>query len=183
MIGHKIRDKYFNWLLDLIGGGRRDNPRSYNQLLYFLHDVEFTYLLDMDENRAYDGRDLRYRYAVSYVPENEIDRILDILDGPCSVLEMLVALSLRCEEWIMDDTQYGDRTGQWFWKMITNLGLGYLDDTRFNEIDAEEIIIRFLNREYEPNGRGGLFTVYGCDQDLRDVEIWCQMCWYLDSIV
>ena len=36
----------------------------------------------------------------------------------CSVLEMMIALAIRCEEHIMDDPDVGNRTGQWFWKDV-----------------------------------------------------------------
>ena len=96
---------------------------------------------------------------------------------------MMVALAIRCEETIMDDTEYGDRTGQWFWKMISSLGLSSMSDDMFDKKYATYVINRFLNREYEPNGKGGLFTINNCDEDLRNVEIWYQLCWYLDSII
>ena len=102
---------------------------------------------------------------------------------PCSVLEMMIALAIRCEEHIMDDPDVGNRTGQWFWNMIMNLGLGSMTDDQFDKRYAEQVIERFLNREYEQDGEGGLFTVKHCKHDLRTVEIWYQMCWYLDEIV
>jgi hypothetical protein len=108
--------------------------------------------------------------------------IYDILDGPCTVLEMMIALANRCEETIMDDPDIGDRTGQWFWGMITNMGLGSMSDDRYDRRYVEYVITRLLDREYEPDGTGGLFTVRDCDRDMRDVEIWYQLCWYLDSI-
>ena len=83
----------------------------------------------------------------------------------------------------MDDPRVGDRTGQWFWGMITNLGLGSITDDRFDEQYVDSVIIRFMERNYEPNGKGGLFTIRNCDCDLRRVDIWKQLCWYLDSIV
>lgn len=62
-----------------------------------------------------------------------------------------------------------------------------LDDTwnavYFDERYADKVITRFLNREYEPNGAGGLFRIKDCPYDLRSVEIWYQMCWYFDSIL
>lgn len=82
----------------------------------------------------------------------------------------------------MYDETLGDRSGQWFWHMVTNLGLGYMDDNRFDRQDAEYIIGRFLNREYEPDGSGGLVTIRRCEHDLRDVEIWYQLNWYLSMI-
>jgi hypothetical protein len=95
---------------------------------------------------------------------------------------MMIALSIRCEEDTMDDPDIGDRTGQWFWSMVVNLGLGSMNDAKYDRRYVEEIILRFLNREYEPDGRGGLFTVKNCSEDLRDVSIWYQMNWYLGSI-
>ena len=96
---------------------------------------------------------------------------------------MMIALAIRCEEHIMDDPDIGNRTGQWFWNMIVNLGLGSMTDAKFDENYTNMVIERFLNREYERNGDGGLFTVKHSRRDLRTVEIWYQMCWYLDEIV
>lgn len=80
----------------------------------------------------------------------------------------------------MTNYELGDRTGQWFWMMITNLGLNRLDDDNFNEEAAEYFVDRFLNREYEDNGEGGgLFILDHPYQDLRDVEIWVQANWFL----
>ena len=82
----------------------------------------------------------------------------------------------------MDDPAYGDRTGQWFWNMVASLGLGSMEDSKFDRTEAEKIVSNFLSRNYEPNGKGGLFTIRDCEEDLRNVEIWNQLCWYLDSI-
>lgn len=145
-----------------------------------LHNIEFRYSIQMDENRADDGIELRYRFAREKRCE---DYDIDYLDGPCSVLEMMIALAIRCEEDIMDDPSYGNRTGQWFWGMVVNLGLGSMTDSRYNKRFVDNCIDIFLNREYEPDGRGGLFRIRNCEYDLRTVEIWYQLCWYLDSIV
>ena len=40
-----------------------------------------------------------------------------------------------------------------------------------------------MNREYDSDGKGGLFTVKQSKYDMRTVEIWWQMNWYLDSIL
>lgn len=134
----------------------------------------------MDENRASDGLDLRYRFVDLMGFDIPVE---EIYDKPCSVLEMLVALSLRCEETIMDDTRYGNRTGQWFWGMIKNLGLGDMIDSRFDRRECDYILKRFLNRDYDSDGRGGLFTIKDPRRDLRTVEIWYQLNWYLDTLL
>ena len=109
--------------------------------------------------------------------------ITDEWDEPCSVLEMMVALAIRCEESIMDNPVYGDRTGQWFWNMIVSLGLGSMTDEMYDRDYVDNIVDRFLDRDYSPDGRGGLFTIRNCEYDLRDVEITHQLYWYLDTIM
>lgn len=82
----------------------------------------------------------------------------------------------------MDDPSYGDRSLQWFWGMIVSLGLGSMTDDLYDDDYVTYVLDRFMDRKYEPNGKGGLFTIRDCDRDLRTVEIWYQLCWYLDSI-
>jgi hypothetical protein len=96
---------------------------------------------------------------------------------------MMVALAVRCEEQIMDNPDSGNRTSYWFWGMIDNLGLFTETDNRFDKSYASGIVNRFLNRTYDADGTGGLFTVKHCSWDLRNVEIWYQRCWYLDEIL
>jgi hypothetical protein len=95
---------------------------------------------------------------------------------------MMIALAIRCEEYIMVDPGMGDRTSQWFWNMVTNMGLGGEHDAAFDERLAEDVVTRFLNREYEPDGRGGLFRVRGWRRDMRTAEIWHQLMAYINSM-
>ena len=183
MTRERICNEYFKWLCNIVCGKRYSKQVSYQKLLNCLHNIDFRYSIPRDENRANDGIDLRYRFARLKHHDDPYDLILDILDRPCSVLEMMVALAIRCEESIMTDTHYGDRTGQWFWVMITSLGLGAMRDDIYDEEYVENCLIRFLNHDYEPNGKGGLFTIRGIKEDLRKVEIWYQLCWYLDTII
>ena len=174
---------YFDWMCEIVCENRYDSAISYIKLLQYLHDTEFRYLHPMDENRAAGGVNLRYRFALGIVPIEETSSVTYALDGPCSVLEMMVALALDCEETIMDDPAYGNRTAQWFWCMVTSLGLGGMYNDRFDERYVAEVVNRFLNREYEPDGKGGLFTVKGYDRDMRRIEIWWQACAYLNGII
>ena len=82
----------------------------------------------------------------------------------------------------MDNPDYGDRTGQWFWGMMRSLGLSSMLDHIYDAEKVDKILDVFLNRCYEPNGAGGLFTIRGCKKDLRYVEIWYQLMWYLNTI-
>lgn len=179
MVSDVIINDYFNWLYDKACGNRYSDGISYKKLLMELHNTVFRYSIQKDENRAEDGIDLRRRFAYDY---DAIDDADEYLTDPCSVFEMILALAIRCEETIMDDSSIGDRTTQWFWQMIVNLGLGSMTDDNFDKKFVKDVIERFLDREYEPDGKGGLFRLRNCPCDLREIEIWVQLCWYLDSI-
>lgn len=181
MTQDELNNAYFDWLYQLVCDDGYSKGRSYRKLFCLLYDTEFTYMMELDGNRYEDGIDLRYRFAKAHgYRDVMIARYLD--ERPCSVLEMIIALAIRLEEHIMDDPEIGNRTGQWFWNMITNLGLGSMNDARFDKDYASEVIRRFLDREYDRDGKGGLFTVKHCRYDLRGVEIWYQACWYLDNV-
>lgn len=179
----EVIDAYFNWIFDLVCKDRFAPEISFRELLLHLHKTRFRYSIPRDQNRAKDGEDLRYRFALTQAEyPDEVDRILDILNRPCSVLEMMVALAIRAEEAIMDDPNIGDRTRQWFWTMLSNLGLASMSDRYFDRTFVIDQLERFMDRDYAPDGKGGLFRIRDCDRDLRNVEIWHQLCWYLDSI-
>ena len=172
-ISRIIKSEYFEWLIDQVG-----RSRKYRNLLTELHNREFTYIIDMDYNRADDGIQLRRQFGLY----SNYDRELRYLEGPCSVLEMLVALAIRCEDQLMYDESCGDRTGYWFWLMIENLNLRAMNDKHYSVPFTRRVISVFLNREYEFDGTGGLFIIPNPRQDLRDVEIWYQLNWYLKYI-
>ena len=96
MTEKELNQEYFNWMCQLVCDKRwRNKGLSYQMLLSQLHSIDFQYTLPMDENRAEDGIDLRYRFG--YEKEYEGSMIACYLDNrPCSVLEMLIALAFRC---------------------------------------------------------------------------------------
>lgn len=178
MIDARINDEYFSWMCDQVCGERFSDAISYRKLLSFLHNVEFVWILPMDRNRAEDGLSLRRHFALDVGYE---DHVAEYISGPCSILEMMVALAIHTED-IMDDYRYGNRTAQWFWGMVRSLGLNGMYDIAYDEEHVQEVVINFLNRDYEPDGRGGLFTIRDCMDDLRDIEISSQRNWYLNTI-
>ena len=168
-----INELYFEWMV------RKCRCEDRKRLLGLLDSISFTYIIPLDANRAEDGIDLRYRFAYeNNFSEKEIHDTID--RRPCSVLEMMVALAIRCEETIMSDPEYGDRTYIWFREMLTSIGFDWIHDNNFAREYCVDHIYRFLNRDYKPNGDGGLFIVYDRG-DLRSVEIWYQAMWYLTS--
>ncbi len=177
---NEIYDEYFNWLYHLICNDKYYIKVTYNKLLYFLDNIDFIPYLEMDDNRRVDGLDFRYRFGYDYgYSEEEIDQIFSRKN--CSMLEMMVALSHKVEEQITSNMMYGDRTGQWFWGMIVNLGLGKMNDSNFDERYCSERVEIFMRNKYAFNGLGGLFTVNNPPEDMRKTDIWCQFMWYLSE--
>lgn len=147
-----------------------------------MHDIDFTYTIPLDANRYEDGIELRYRFGI----ENDINAAviaskLDIC--PCSVLEMMIALSLRIEDNIMIDLDEGSKSERWFWDMVENLGLLDMTNMYYDPEKVNRIIISLLDRTYSRDGKGGLFTVPNYRYDMRRTEIWYQMMWHLDNII
>lgn len=134
--------------------------------------TKYKWTIPTDENRAIDGRRLRYLYDKEYAETHK---------SVANVLEVLIALARRCEEDIMQDPDEGDRTSLWFWTMFANLGLEKYPDEKFDITAVMNIIERFLNREYAMDGQGSIFYTIRDDRDFRSADLWYQMAWYLDE--
>lgn len=157
---------YFEWLIAFVAD--EDDSERFSLLFEFLFRHEYIWILPRDRSRASDGVNLRSRYI-------EETGYLNVIDGECSWLEMLVALSIRGETEIMMNSQYGDRTALWFWTMMESVNLDNMSDDKYSSSlvsgRIDEIIngIRFL----WPQVR---------DVDYSHVEIWYQMLWYFSTI-
>ena len=170
----EMKQEYFEWLCHFIG------CKNYRKLLFFLFSIDFQYTNPMDGNRYEDGVNLRYRFADDKgYHYRHVSAWLD--DVPCSMLEMMVALSLRIEEEIAGDPEYGDQTDKWFKVMLNSSGLSEFDDEHYDEREAVEIAKRIMRHGYQRNGDGGLFRLRHSRRDLRSVEIWYQAMWYLNE--
>ena len=175
MLSGNLVNEYFNYLLDIVDSEEYSTD-DYIDVLWLLFDTDFTWLIDHDSNRAGDGLALRDRFLSEYCDG------YDKLFGPCSVLEMMVALSIRMENDIMFDPDFGNRTDIWFWKMMDSMGLLYMDYINYSYRIAKRCINNFLNRNYRPDGKGGLFVIKNSKIDMRDVEIWYQMNYAVEEI-
>ena len=106
MTENLLRKKYFIWMCQIVDTNRKINVGSYRSLLEELNNIDFYAILPMDENRADDGIELRYQFGRDCgYPASMIASMLDVT--PCSVLEMMVALALRGEHHVAEDTIYG----------------------------------------------------------------------------
>lgn len=184
MTGNEVIQRYFEWLTERVDCDEY-HTEEYQCLLQSLFHTEFTWLLEMDGNRADDGIGLRFSF---YREEPDVGDIL-ILNLPeyCTVLEMLIALATRCERDVMYDPDYGDRTALWFWVMVENLGLSgfsdrvYRRNPRVIDQDIDNCLELFMDREFEPDGTGSIFRVHTSQMDMRDVDLWYQMQYYMNE--
>lgn len=161
-------NRYFLYLIDLIDG------REYSNLLEKLHSVEYNAYIKGDDNRTSFGKKLR----------DEFDGVYDGPFGGATILEVLVGLSIECENKLMYDEEKGDRTSSWFWMMLHNAGITYWSDENSHRPDFEEAteewIYIFNNRKYKRDGTGGnIFILKKPQKDMRKVELWYQLNWYM----
>lgn len=168
----RVRQDYFDWLCGQV------RHHEHWLLLKALHDRDFVAMIDKDENRALDGIALREEYF-------ETNPYYDTgaLEGPCSILEMLIALARRID-FSTQNTEIGvNRTAEWFWEMVENLGLKEYSDEDYFDLDGmfnvSEALDVFLSRSYAPDGNGGLFPLKYPTVDQREVELWFQKELYL----
>ena len=177
MFGSDLIDEYREWLFDIIRFD--DYCDRYERLLDFLSGKPFTWSVDHDENRAEDGYALRWKFASEFSVDE--DFWVGRMPVRCSVLEMMIALSMRCED-VISDPEKGDRTAVWFWRMVANLGLWRMHNQNFDRTICEEKIDILLKRQYERNGIGGLFKIRDKTIDMRKAEIWYQMStWIMEN--
>lgn len=153
-----LYSEYYRWLYSLV------DDSNHSILIKYLYQIPFRWQFVLDENRAAGGFNLRRKYAY----ENAID-IQDVGNGPCSVLEMLIALSERMTEILTMDIY------DWFWDLIKNLKLDRFDDAHFDERGVNYILNVWLDRHYDSHGNGSLFPLREYSGDCRNLDIWGQM--------
>lgn len=179
-----LPNEYFEWLSDIVLTNKKSKI-VYAPLMRILSQKEFFWFINNDDNREADGKELRKKYE-SYISSKGIPVKIMSQTLPCSMLEMLVALSIRVDGDIMYDPEYGDEPDKWFWLMMKNCGL---QKATKSEIETNgiygikyvnHILNRILNRTYDYQGTGGLFPIkdHNCP-DQRETEIWYQLNRYL----
>lgn len=167
MTAHEIVACYKSWLCALVcNNSEQYKTYQYRKLFNKLFTTAFRYEIYTDGNRYSDGIDLRYRFG----EENDIEgsAIAEVLDSrDCSVLEMMIALADRFESQIMYDEDIGDRTGDWFWAMISSLKLESMTDHVYDKTYVDIVIDIFLKS-------GVLFDVPQAGMN-PTCDIWWQM--------
>lgn len=173
---------YFFWLRDIVLPDIHVGESQYDKLLHLLHGYIFEWDVPNDDNRAMDGIQLRETFTdeYSYIPE-----WADALEGPCTMLELIIGLAIRWEDTLTDPQIEEDRTADWFWEMIRNTGLDSCTNDVYTGTDddlyIESIVDRINDRTYAKSGKGGLFPLRAWKKDQRKVELWYQLSGYLNE--
>ena len=138
-----FKEEYFEWMLRKINC-RKFPVKKYYKLLLYLNEFNFKIVIKNDINRVSDAYEMRETFKESELWDAE-EIPFDMRNGdnlwPASVLEVLVAMSCRIEDDVMADEEKGNRTSEWFWEMICNLGLNTA-----KESDWYDILNDFLSR-------------------------------------
>lgn len=156
--GEPLETAYFKWLTKGL--------RVHRSILHALYSETFLSLVNYDDNRALDGVRLREEFLEEALPYWSRGEILEWIEAPACILEVLLALANRAA---FNDNGSPQRILE---EMIGNIDFGYTD------LDMAEAIERFNNRTYGPDGRGGVFPLKHPVEDQRFVELWYQMAAY-----
>lgn len=196
----KILEAYFDYIYSISGLNVNDAKPNLSKRSFALklHSIDFIPYDDGDKSRSIDG--LRYRddflYTLreAFISEIEYEEykkyIKDLFaDKPCSFFEFLLGIAGKIEN-IMSDPLYPDRHSQWMSKMIVSLGIGgftqmWIDKNPDWEHTIETAIDNFHHRNYEANGKGGLFhitTPLPEGTDMRTMPVWNQAMFYTCKI-
>ena len=187
-------DNYIWYLYNLV----RNGGEKYRNLCLELFKNRFFITRSApkrDVDREKDGLELRTEWSnrvhkLDNVIQNEYPG--DDLDAEfhsisCTMLEMIIGISKRMSEQLMNEDGE-DKTAQYFWEIIGNLGLDCWDDDNFGwetglaPKNIGKICEILCKRQYNPDGTGGgMFPmpgVLGINQ--KKMEIWYQMQEYIN---
>lgn len=168
--------RYIKYLANLT---KMKEQKNYWKLFQCLYSIDYRAIIRNDENRGVDGLDLRDHYDY-YFPDASCSIVELLADKPCSVLEMMVALCNRMEQGFLYDA-YDDWIPMIFMQMLSNLGLEHITDDNYDPDYIAEVIERWLNREFEYDGSGSLFRLDNPPEDIRNVETWMAMSWFINE--
>lgn len=171
MTYHASDEGYFNWLYLQIEPTSNQNPaRTHSLLAEQMFKTEFRWSVPNDDNRVEDARELRMEFMDNYAMDDRWMR------ESASVLEVILALSRRVT------FEAGGEPSDWFWKLVSNLGLWEYTDENYSDWVAEKVDVAleiFIDREYDHDGEGGLFPLQHTTMDQTEIELWYQMSYYL----
>lgn len=185
----KLKTEYLCYLMNraqLEAAG----DRGYLKLCEILQETEFFPILEMDENRCSDCRNLRHEFAseewsyLVYLDDNPCDILDGIYGENGTMMELLVVLGEKME-YDLADSEYANGTSKWIKEMLNNCGLLDYPNSVINDPSKEEearlILDRVIFRQYGWDGENSLFPLRWSRDDQRYQELIVQMNNYIEE--
>lgn len=159
-----------------------EGPDGYLSLCEILLDTYFLSMIEFDENRAEEGRELREEWAEA---EGGDTSKIEMLPYTCNMLELILVMARRMAYEMMD-SQYEAGVGKWVMEILENAGLAtfrndYFDtDPEYQGNRIKAILKDIIYRRYLHTGDGGFFPAkFYTTKDYRQMELLTQMNNYL----
>ena len=169
MVSSASMSTYVDWVLKDRLGLTDKEIREYLYIVLPLTKVEFVWRHPMDENRAMDGLELRDDFE--YETGEYLDKSSGLMPN-CTFFEMLAALAIRCENQLMRNRSFGDRTSKWFFEFLDNLDLL---DRKLREKDIINIAEDFMNGDLD------MFPLKHKGIVQKNEQIWKQLSAYINE--
>lgn len=160
---------YYKWLCELSG---MDGVLAQ---MFFQTDFRWDDGIPDDANRAKESKEeLREKYArhilniddesnISTDDRTKIDRVVRSILGPACVFEVLVMIAKNIDD--MMNMEEEPHISEYFERLMMNVGFDFYDEEDY-DVNPEKVtkywencLDRWLDREYLPDGEGGLFPL------------------------
>lgn len=162
-----MNNEYFGYLVSLIQKKNMNDVRV--RIVKNLNNTPFIAHSSDDENRIVEALYERKRYSY----DNPVTS--DFMAEPVSLFEIMVVLAGKCE------AKTTEPMSSHFWYMVESM-LGEYSDKLFDD-DILKAANKVVNREYDASGRGGLFYVPNCKEDMSKLDLWVQLCRYVTYLM
>lgn len=174
-----LEQGYFNWLYNrACPVSDPASDESFVEVCGVMNAVDFNDSVPNDDNRTADAIELRPEFLEEMVPRTYTRGISSFNAMPPKLFEVVVALCDRANKTTDVDPQ------RLFDTILQNLGLKKYNDKAWNRSSEERvrhILERVNNRDYKPNGRGGIFPLEKPSKDQTEVELWYQLSEFLSE--
>ncbi len=176
--------RYFDYLYKM---GFSDD--THHKLAEYLFSIPYEWSLNMDENRMWDGIEMRHMFEE--VCKDDVDYDIDTcLDGgACTMLEFFVGFAYRlCRDMFNHDILDMEFVPKLIQMWLNNLdiwdGWNDRDYDEDNEDSIGDKLDIWIELRYDYDGRcGGIFVINNPPDDLNETEMWVQASWWYNDYV
>lgn len=186
-----MRHEYFEWLVSKVTSPAVPDDAQARIVLQVLRDIRIQGLpMDDDAPRLEDGKQLRTNFMDDTgMAAHSYKEALEPESGFCTVLELLVALSMRMDDIMRDPLDPCSSVPSCFWGMVsTMVGQPFYPCSYWafsanasSAVVVAESSMKFLGRQYDPTGHNGNIFIDMSGIDLRAIDIWAQACRFMSA--